>query len=161
VDRTAVINASPLIFLSRAKQMDILRHVAAKFLVPGPVADEIRKKGPKDITLQTLDKTSWLEIVPAPVIPEDILVWGLGSGESSVLALAHGSLDREIIMDDLAGRRCAASLNIPVRGTLGIVLLAKKRGIIPKARPVIEGLIQSGMYLSVTVVDEALKRVGE
>jgi len=67
----------------------------------------------------------------------------------------------EAIIDDLAGRKCADYLNIPVRGTLGIVLVSKKRGVIPKARPVMESLIRSGLYLSRPVLDEALKRVGE
>jgi len=52
-------------------------------------------------------------------------------------------------------------LGIPVRGTLGIVLAAKKRGLIPKARPVIETLIRSGMYRSRNVIEEALRRVNE
>jgi predicted nucleic acid-binding protein len=65
------------------------------------------------------------------------------------------------IIDDLAGRKCAACLDIPVRGTLGIVLEAKRRGVIRQARPVLEELIASGLYLRRHVLDEALKRVGE
>jgi predicted nucleic acid-binding protein len=61
----------------------------------------------------------------------------------------------------LAGRKCAASLDIPVRGTLGIVLTAKNCAIIPKARPVIEEMMGAGLYLSRKVVEAALLRVGE
>ena len=43
----------------------------------------------------------------------------------------------------------------------GIVLLAKKRGLIPKARPVIEDMMSAELYLSRKVVDEALSRIGE
>ena len=86
---------------------------------------------------------------------------GLGAGESSVLAYAHHHAGVEAIIDDLAGRRCAATFNIPVRGTLGIVLTLKQRGIIAAARPILEDLIRSGLYLSRDVLDEALKRVGE
>jgi len=90
-----------------------------------------------------------------------ILAWDLGKGESSVLAWAHAHPGTEVIIDDLSGRRCAASLGIPVRGTLGLVLAAKKRGIIPMARPVLESLRQSGMYLSQRVMDRALLLVDE
>ncbi len=83
------------------------------------------------------------------------------TGESSVLALVNEHPGSEAIIDDLVGRKCAASLNIPVRGTLGIVLVAKKRGLIPKARPIIEAMMTAGLYLSRKVVDEALKRIGE
>jgi predicted nucleic acid-binding protein len=64
-------------------------------------------------------------------------------------------------VDDLAARRCAATLGVPVRGTLGLVLIAKQRGEIPAARPVLEELRQAGMYLSDAVLNRALKRVGE
>lgn len=85
----------------------------------------------------------------------------LGAGEASVLALAAEHPGTEAIIDDLAGRRCASSLNIPVRGTLGIVLIAKERGLIPAARPVIEDMVLAGLHLSRRVLDEALRRVDE
>ena len=67
----------------------------------------------------------------------------------------------EAIIDDLAGRKCAASLDVFVRSTLGIVLVAKRRGTIELARPVIEDIITAGLYLSRKVLDRALQRVGE
>jgi predicted nucleic acid-binding protein len=111
--------------------------------------------------VRALEISPWIEVVSPPLVPEQILGWGLGPGESSVLALAYANQGMEAIIDDLAGRRCASLLGIPVRGTLGIVLAAKKRGVIPQARPIIETLIRSGMYLSRTVIEEALRRVNE
>lgn len=64
-------------------------------------------------------------------------------------------------MDDLLARRCAEALNIPVRGTLGLVLVAKQRGRIPSARAALMQLRTGGMYLSDRVMNEALKLVGE
>jgi predicted nucleic acid-binding protein len=161
LDRIAVANASPLIFLSRASHLYLLQHFAHRVLVPEPVHNEIREKGSDDITVRALEISPWIEVVSPPLVPEQILGWGLGPGESSVLALAYATRGMEAIIDDLAGRRCASLLGIPVRGTLGIVLTAKKRGLIPKARPVIETLIRSGMYLSKTVIEETLRRVNE
>ena len=66
-----------------------------------------------------------------------------------------------IIVDDLAARRCAAGHGISVRGTLGLVLTAKKRGMIPEARPVLEKLRQSGMYLSDRILNQAFALIGE
>ena len=44
---------------------------------------------------------------------------------------------------------------------LGIVLAAKQRGHIPKARPVIEDIMMGGLYLSKPVLEQALWRVNE
>lgn len=159
--KTAIINASPLIFLSRGGQLGLLRHFADKILVPKPVIQEIRAKGPGDITAIAVKGASWLEQVATPAIPAIISAWGLGPGESSVLAIAVVNPRMEAIIDDLAGRRCAAFFNIPVRGTLGIVLAAKQRGHIAAARPVMEDLIKSGLYLSRAVLDKALQKVNE
>ena len=161
MDNLAVINASPLIFFSRGQQMELLRHFAKRIFVPEPVAEEIRKKGKDDITAKTLDNTPWLEIVPEVPVPEIVLEWGLGPGESSVLAYAYANKGVEAIIDDFAGRKCARFLKIPIRGTLGIILVAKRRGLIPAARPMIETLLGAGLYLSEPVIDEALKRVDE
>jgi len=73
-------------------------------------------------------------------VPELIQSWDLGAGESSVLTWAYANPGTEVIIDDLAARRCAAVLGIPVQGTLGLVLTAKQRGKIPAARPVLAQL---------------------
>ena len=100
----------------------------------------------------------WLLKHPSPA---QIQAWGLGPGESSVLAWAHSHPGSEAIIDDLAARRCAGALRIPVRGTLGLTLIAKQRGHISSARQVLEQLRQGGMYLSDEVMNEALALVGE
>ena len=155
------INASPLIFLARAGLLDLLRLVADEVVVPEAVAAEILQKGPDDVTAQAIRQTAWLVIVTPPPVPAIIQSWGLGDGESSVLAWAYQYPGTEVIVDDLAARRCAAALGLPVRGTLGLVLIAKQRGAITAARPVLERLRQSGMYLSDSVLNQALALVGE
>ncbi len=94
-------------------------------------------------------------------MPPIIQAWDLGPGESSVLAYAYVNAGSIAIIDDLAARRCAEALRIPLRGTLGLVLIAKKRGVLPAARPVLLKLKQSGMYLSDQVLDQVLALIGE
>lgn len=156
-----VVNASPLIFLSKSRHLNLLQLAGEQILVPEPVAVEIQRRGLDDVTARALDETRWLRVTPVPLIPAVIQAWDLGPGESAVLTLAYERPGTEAIIDDLAGRRCAASLGILVRGTLGLVLAAKRRGRIEKARPVIQRLLETGMYLSDRVVNEALKLVGE
>lgn len=157
----AAVNASPLIFLAHAGSLRFLRYAAPEIIVPVAVAEEIRRRGPEDPTARAIRETPWLRELPAPAPPPAILAWDLGPGESSVLAWCLEDTGREAIVDDLAARRCATTLGIPVRGTLGLVLIAKQRGHIPAARPVLENLRGAGMYLSESVLNRALSRVGE
>ncbi len=157
----AVVNASPLIFLSRAGLLDLLQLISSEIVVPEIVASEIEIRGKSDPTAQAIANTAWLLVSQTPPVPAQIQAWGLGPGETSVLAWAHAHPGSEAIIDDLAARRCAAAFNIPVRGTLGLALIAKQRGRIPSARRVLEQLRQGGMYLSDHVMNEALALVEE
>jgi predicted nucleic acid-binding protein len=124
VAESAVLNASHLIFLSPAGLIDLLQLVSSEIIIPEAVAFEIEVRGESDPAVQALTTTPWLVVTQTPSIPPQIQAWGLGPGESAVLAWAHTHEGSEAIIDDLAGRRCAAAFNIPVRGTLDLVLTA-------------------------------------
>ena len=109
----SVVNASPLIFLSKAGLIHLLQQAGQKVAVPETVANEILRRGIKDITAQVLEKTTWLSIVKVPLIPTVIQSWDLGPGESSVLAYAHNNPGVVTIIDDKAGRNCAETLGLP------------------------------------------------
>ena len=156
-----VVNTSPLIHLAEAGLLHLLRTAAPVVWVPEPVAREICAYGPHDLTASALAAQSWLEVQPVPAIPADILAWNLGAGESSVLALARAFPGSTAVIDDLAGRRCAEALGLPLRGTVGLVLAAKLTGQITAARPLLEQLRDHGMYLSDAVLNRALRQVGE
>ena len=102
MDKFAVVNASPLIFLSRGHHIELLHNFARQIYVPEPVAAEIKLKGSQDITYRVLNETSWLEVIPSKATPDIILNWGLGPGESAVLALAYENPGMEAIIDDLS-----------------------------------------------------------
>ena len=157
----AVVNTSPLIFLSKAGLIDLLQVVSPRVMIPEPVAFEIRRRGMDDVTAQAITNTPWLNSVPVASIPPLVQSWDLGAGESAVLAYALLYPGTIAIIDDGAGRRCAEMLGIPLSGTLGLVLLAKQRGVIPSARPVIATLKQHGMFLSEKIINQALTLVGE
>ncbi len=155
------INTSPLIFLTKGGFLQLLQIVSPEIIVPQAVASEIQAYGQTDVTAMALAATNWLIEVVTPPVPAIIQSWDLGPGESAVLTWAYINTGTEVILDDLAARHCAVALGIPVRGTLGTVLIAKQRGAIPAARPVLEQLRLCGMYLSDRVMNQALALVGE
>lgn len=129
--------------------------------MPADVRDEVNRRGPDDPTVLAIGQAGWLEVVPSPEIPEAVLSWKLGPGESAVLSLALTTQDVDIVLDDRQARRCAGGLGIAYLGTLSLVLHAKRLGMIPLARPVLERLREEGMYLSDAVLALALGEVGE
>jgi len=161
VDSPPVVNASPLIYLSHAGLIDLLQAECATVAMTRTVSEEIQRRGLRDPTVQTLQRTSWIhEVDPAPPSPP-VLAWKIGPGETSVLSWAIAHPGSVAIVDDLAARRCAETLGIPLIGTLGLVLKAKRKGLLAAARPATEKLLAAGMYLSTKILDQALALVGE
>jgi predicted nucleic acid-binding protein len=161
VDRALVVNASPLIFLARIDRLDLLVSLAKLLVVPEAVIREIQAGSDRDGTADQLKALPSIIQADDRPLPERIRLWDLGAGESQVLA--HG-LERpgsEVVLDDLAARRCARSLDLPMIGTLGVVILCRRRGVISAARPVIEALVAAGLRLKPALMDGALAKVGE
>jgi predicted nucleic acid-binding protein len=158
---TVVVNASPLICLSRAGLSDLLRQEAESVMVPAAVAREILARGPADVTAGLLAKSPCLVQIDDPEVPPSILGWDLGRGESTVLAWALAHPGMRAVIDDLHGRRCAEALGISLRGTVGLVLRARRARMIASARDAFERLRAGGMYLSDRIVLDVLREVGE
>ncbi|ARA93113.1 hypothetical protein AWN76_008030 [Rhodothermaceae bacterium RA] len=76
----------------------------------------------------------------APSTPE-ISAWDLGQGETAVLAWAHHHPGYEAILDDQAAPNGAITLGLPVHGTLGMLLLAKKTGLIERVEQALQEIM--------------------
>lgn len=155
------VNTSPLIYLSRSGLLDLLKSESQRVVVPQAVADEVFAWPTADAAQQALKSLNWLEVVPPEPITATVLAWDLGMGESAVLAYGQAHAGVTLVLDDLAARRCAAAMGVPVRGTLGLVLRAKKAGALPSARMALDALQHAGMYLSEAVRKVVLREVGE
>ena len=161
VDRALVVNASPLILLARIERLDLLTALAEQVVVPEAVLREIQAGSHRDATAGKVKDLASLLQVEDRRVPDRVRLWDLGAGESQVLA--HG-LDRpeaRVVLDDLAARRCALSLGLPMIGTLGVVILCRHRGILSAARPVVEALREAGLRLKPALVERALAKIGE
>jgi len=120
-----VVNASPIICLAKAGYSDLLLKLTDEIIVPQTVVEEIQAGHLGDPAEQIL-ATGQFPVAEIPAMAE-ILAWDLGKGETAVLSYALANLTWIAIIDDLAARKCARSFSIPVKGTLAVVILAKKR----------------------------------
>lgn len=155
-----VVNASPVIALAKVDRLHLLRDLCKELLVPEAVVTEILAGPLSDPARQAL-QTAWgLAVAPQRISP-DLLEWGLGPGETAVLAVALERSPATVVLDDAAARTCAKALGIEVIGTLGVVLRAKKRAIIPSAADVLKALRAAGLHLDNKMVRSALEGVEE
>jgi len=86
--------------------------------------------------------------------------WKKGRGESEAILLAK-ELDAYLLVDELEARKEASRLGISYFGSLRIIKEAKNRGLILKAKPVLDELIASSTYLDEILYKWFLREMGE
>ena len=151
-----VVNASPLIALGSIGRLDLLTSLADEVVVPEIVAGETRR-----VADQSALAFSRASLRRESVTADDsVNRWRLGPGETAVLSFAKRNVGFVAVLDDLAASRCAKAHGIHTRGTVGVALLAKSRGIITSARPILEELRKGGFYLSKELITYAISLAG-
>jgi predicted nucleic acid-binding protein len=161
VSRKWVLNASPLIALSKISQTSLIERLCEEFVVPEGVALEIGQGPPDDPATNWIEGPGSRNIRKLGEILPTIQAWDLGRGESEVLSWAHQNPGFEAAVDDRAARNCASAFGIPVRGTIGVVLLAKQNGHISEVGSLLDQLVKSGLRIDAKVRRKALDLAGE
>lgn len=87
--------------------------------------------------------------------------WNLGAGESEVITLAVDKPGYGVVLDDLQARNCAQILSIPLIGSLGLLVRAKKEGLLEIVKPAFDRLVASGMYIDPELAKSVLTSIGE
>lgn len=90
---------------------------------------------------------NWLEIVDLTPPLSPLATWRLGQGESEVLEYAYRSPGTIAVLDDKAARRSAVALNIPVVGTLGLLLAARQSRLLPSLQVAVDRVKSCGLFV--------------
>ncbi len=157
-----IADSGPLIILAKVRRLELLLFAAQEIVTVPAVFDEVTS-GQTDVAsdaVRTASK-SWLQVRPAPVVPDRIRRFGLGRGEEGVLALGLTEPDSVVLVDEVAARRAARAMDIRVTGVLGILRLAKELGALPRVTPVVEQMILHDYRLGPALIRQFLVDVGE
>lgn len=159
--KRVVVNASPLICLSKSGLSDLLLALFPEIVVPDNVYQEITVKGEIDPASVSIFSDKKIKKVRDIDTPSSIVSWDLGAGESSVLSFALKNPDAWAVIDDREARRCAMSLGCRYTGTIGIILLAKRRGVITSVKETLIKLQNAGLWLSDTFIKDICRKAKE
>jgi len=84
----------------------------------------------------------------------------LDRGEAAAIPLAE-RLGATLLTDDSAAREVARSRSLRVVGTLGVLLAAKRNGLLSEVASVIEQMEALGMFVSERLRAEVRRLAGE
>jgi uncharacterized protein len=158
---TVICNATPLINFAAINRLDILEDVFERVIIPEAVYGETTESNfPSVGVIIQATNSSWLQICSVKLainIPTD-----LDAGEREVIALAIEISNSKVLLDEKRARQVAQGLGLDVIGTIGILLLAKSKGIIPKVSPLLDAMIYDARYwVSKSLYQKILQQAGE
>lgn len=130
-----VCNASPPQYLDQIGYLELLPRLVSRIVVPTAVATELEAGRRLGLDLADPEVLPWADLSDSANKQVLRLVADLGPGETTVLALALERNDAIVIMDDALARRHAEALGLRMTGTLGVLLDAKRAGLVPALTP--------------------------
>ena len=156
-----ICNTSPLLYLHQIGQLSILPALIGSIIVPPAVLVELDAGIEKGLDLPQLEGLRWIRI-QAPISAMAVsLITDLGPGESQVLMLALEMPGSIALLDDALARRIAIAKGIPIKGTLGLLLDAKRLGHLTAVKPYLDRLQGLGFRLAEPTREAVLKLAGE
>lgn len=158
-----VSNTSPLLNLAIIGELSLLHRLFQKVIVPDAVWSELEAHLSKPGMPAMLGIPSWVEkraLASRPLV--NSLSLELDSGEAEALALAVEMDADLVLLDERLARRVASRLGLKFAGLLGLLVEAKRRGLIPLVAPKLDALrAQAGFWLGDSLYERVLSEVGE
>jgi predicted nucleic acid-binding protein len=130
----------------------------AEVVVPRIVFDEIVVAGAGLTGAREVASATWLRI--ENVEPDPSLLRALDRGEAAAIPLAE-RLGATLLVDDGDARVAAARRGLIVVGTLGVLLRAKRKGVIAEVSPIIVRMESLGMFVSARLREDVLRLAGK
>jgi len=146
-----ISDTSCFIVLSNIGELEILQKVYSKIITTIDIVSEYGEALP-----------DWVEIRNASdKYRQQLLEMQIDKGEASAIALALENPGCTLILDDYKARKLAERLGIDITGTIGVIIKAKLKGIIPSIKPILEKIRHTDFRLSADIEILALKEAGE
>ena len=158
-----VSNASPLINLARIGKVDLLHQLYGKLFIPEAVWREVVVDGAGQPGADEVEKAAWIEkreVVNTQLV--QALLQELDAGESEAIALALEEEADWLLMDDHLGRETAHHFKLRCIGLVGVLLVAKHKGLILAIKPHLNALRDlAGFHLRDSIYNRILKDENE
>ncbi len=157
-----IADATPLIGLARINHLWLLPELFEEIVVPQAVYVEVAGVDSELTGAVELRTAFWLRRQTlADRSNVDYLRADLDPGEAEVLVLAHELNADLVLLDETKARLAAEMLGLRFIGTIGVLLLAKRKGKVVALRPLLDDLRAERFYISTKLYEMTLQSVGE
>jgi len=157
-----VSNSSPIIHLAKIGRLDLLQLLFNTIMIPRAVYMECVVEGGNRPEVELIKNAKWIRVIEVENTNlVKLLKAQIDEGESETIALALETGADLALLDDYEAREKGKLFGLQVTGTVGILLKARKEGLIKNLKKEIKNLQLSGFWLREKFIKEILKTVGE
>lgn len=156
-----VCNAGPLIGLARIQLEWLPFELFPEVIVPEEVCQELLIKDAPDRgpLAKVLERA---RIHPRQLDLDRLLLAELDAGEASAIMAAMQLGVTLVLLDERKARRIAARVyGLQVKGTAGLLVEAKKHGLIESVGPCLEAMVRGGYFLGPNLIAACRAAAGE
>ncbi len=151
-----VSDASPLIALARIATHGVLPILYDTVLVPRSVHEEVVLRAPEAPGARAVQAVNWLVVADVQKPSSLPLASKLDRGEADALTLAVEHRADLLLIDEQRGRHVARASGLAVIGTVGVLVEATRRGLVPDLARLLDALRAEGFYLDEALHEKAL-----
>ena len=144
-----IADTSCFILLDKIGELELLKSLFGHVVTTAIIADEFGIALPEWVQIRQVNDVHFQSLLD------------IDPGEASAIALAMESEPSLLVIDDGKGRKVAQRLNLNITGSLGIFLRAKRSGVIPYIKPILQKIQQTNFRYSAAVLQEILSLAGE
>ncbi len=147
-----ICNTTPFIVLGSVNQIELMQELYETICVPEAVIEEIIAGGP--IKVPDLTSLRWIEVIPNITTHEHKLLYQLDYGERNVILNALRLNADLVLIDDRIARNIAEYMGLRIKGTLGVLADAKRKGLIGSFEGMAIAMRENGIRFSLRLIEE-------
>ena len=125
-----VSNSTPIIHLAKIGKLDLLSALYGQLLVPQAVWRECTSASKGRDEIEDIRAATWIKTIKFNDRIVTLLRHEIDQGEAEAIALALERNASLLLLDDAEAREKARLYHLPVTGTIGVLLRARKEGLI-------------------------------
>lgn len=159
-----VADTGPIIALAKINQLDLLKSLFSSLVIPPMVHKELMGKFGYEWNAIEKALNNFIDVAAIPQVRQRIAsrLTNIDEGERQAISLAYQLGDNSLlIIDDKKGRQAAQKLRVEVTGTVGVLILAKRTGLITEVFTSLMDIRTHGYWFSDEILGMAKRLAGE
>lgn len=156
--KIVIADTGALISLGHVDLIELIPKVFGEFYIAEAVWEELLNYDNPNFEIPSLNI---LKSKVVPIKSKNYLSVVMDYGESESVILYEEMQADYLLIDDNKARKTAESLDVNCIGSVGLLIMAKRKGLVKAVRPIFQKWLSLGRYFSKALLNDILAKEGE